>query len=136
MPRGTYTILIEIRASDTLSVGSLGSIQFDAGWYAYTGSAVGPGGFTRIDRHRELATGGRDTRHWHIDYLLGHATARLETVIRTPHAAIECEVAQAIHGETINGFGASDCQCASHLTYRPSESPLEASVRIAHLEAT
>jgi len=68
---GTYTLVLELDRADSIEVGALGEHRFPAGWYAYTGSAFGTGGFARVDRHYELAAGERSTRHWHIDYLLG-----------------------------------------------------------------
>ncbi len=74
---GTYTLLIALAKPATIAVGALGECEFSAGRYAYTGSAFGPGGFSRVDRHREVASGDRDVRHWHIDYLLGHPRTRI-----------------------------------------------------------
>ena len=75
MTGGTYTLLVELPECSTVEVGALGSLDLDAGWYAYTGSALGPGGFTRVQRHREMAVGERAARHWHVDYLLGDTAA-------------------------------------------------------------
>ena len=60
---GTYTLVLALADSATIEVGALESLEFDAGRYGYTGSAFGPGGFARVDRHRELCAGERDTRH-------------------------------------------------------------------------
>ena len=72
MSGGTYTLFVEVPERATIIVGALGEHTFERGWYAYTGSALGSGGFVRIERHRAVANGENDTRHWHIDYLLGH----------------------------------------------------------------
>jgi Uri superfamily endonuclease len=72
---GTYTLVIELPETAQIRVGALGTNTFDPGWYAYVGSANGPGGFARVERHRELAAGERDVRHWHVDYLLGSERA-------------------------------------------------------------
>jgi|GEM_PF-3411524 len=45
MPVGTYTLVVERTVSDAVAVGALGEVLFPAGWYAYVGSAFGPGGF-------------------------------------------------------------------------------------------
>jgi len=116
MTKGTYTLVLSVPTSTIITVGALGERTFPAGWYAYTGSAFGPGGFSRVDRHRELAAGERDTRHWHIDYLLGSPDVTLETVFRSPGVDRECAIAQTLPGEPIAAFGASDCRCDSHLT--------------------
>lgn len=115
MAGGTYVLEIAVSRPITVDVGALGSLAFAAQPYAYVGSALGPGGFSRVDRHRELARGERDVRHWHVDYLLGHPATRLETVVTAPDADRECEFAAALPGEPIQGFGASDCDCEAHL---------------------
>ncbi|MCL7417626.1 MAG: GIY-YIG nuclease family protein [Halalkalicoccus sp.] len=127
---GTYTLVISLPEPATIEVGALGAREFPAGWYAYTGSAFGPGGFSRVDRHRELAAGEREVRHWHIDYLLGHPATHVERTVRTPEREIECAVARALPDAGIVGFGASDCECPSHLAYAEDrESVLEATER-------
>ncbi|ADB62061.1 protein of unknown function DUF123 [Haloterrigena turkmenica DSM 5511] len=117
---GTYVLVVDVPRATTLEVGALGEREFPAGAYAYVGSAFGPGGFGRIDRHRELARGERDTRHWHIDYLLGHPGTTLESAIAFPDDDRECELAASLPGEQVDGFGASDCDCSGHLLTPPS----------------
>lgn len=129
MGEGTYTLLLSLDAPVTLRVGALGERPFRAGWYAYTGSAFGAGGFKRVDRHRRLARADDGTRHWHLDYLLPAATVR--DVFTAEGAAIECEVARGLPGDRIEGFGASDCDCDSHLVYAREEATL--SERLASL---
>ncbi|RXK51955.1 GIY-YIG nuclease family protein [Halorientalis pallida] len=135
MVEGTYTIVVNLPEPETLTVGSLGRQDVPAGYYAYTGSAFGPGGFKRVDRHHELAVGERETRHWHIDYLLGDTAARIETVARSPEAEIECavaaEIAETVSG-VVEGFGASDCDCPAHLYHHADREELVAAVRDAH----
>ncbi|MEF8782208.1 MAG: GIY-YIG nuclease family protein [Haloarculaceae archaeon] len=129
---GTYTLLIELPTETGIEVGALGELHFEAGWYAYTGSALGSGGFARVDRHRELAAGDRSTRHWHVDYLLGHGDANLDRVVRSAGVDAECRVAAAVRGDPVPDFGCSDCDCRSHLTYSPDRQPLVESVLGAH----
>ena len=127
--RGTYVLVVDLPQTTTLEVGALGDREFDAGPYAYVGSAFGSGGFARVDRHRELARGERDARHWHIDYLLGHDATRLETAFAYPDADRECELARSLPGEQVDGFGASDCDCPGHLLAAPdAETVREAAV--------
>ena len=128
---GTYTLVIELSESVTIEVGALGEHRFPAGWYAYTGSAFGPGGFSRVDRHRELARGERDVRHWHVDYLLGHPAASIETAVLTDGKDVECSVAGALPSAGVPGFGASDCGCSSHLAYADDRRALLAAVERA-----
>ncbi len=132
MPKGTYTLIIHLAESEELTVGALGAHTFNSGYYAYTGSALGPGGFARLDRHQALAAGDSQTRHWHIDYLLGTPAARITTIVTSPNEAIECPVAQAISGDPIPGFGATDCQCTAHLTYHPHGERLQTEAEHAH----
>lgn len=132
---GTYTLLIELPVEARIETGALGDHAFPAGWYAYTGSAFGSGGFARVDRHHELAAGERETRHWHVDYLLGHPDARVATDVRSPNADVECAVARQLPDGPVDGFGASDCDCGSHLAYAADRTGLLRAVRAAHEEA-
>ncbi|MFC4542952.1 DUF123 domain-containing protein [Halosolutus amylolyticus] len=116
---GTYVLVIDVPEPIEIDVGALGTHEFEAGAYAYVGTAFGPGGFARVDRHRELARGERDVRHWHVDYLLGHPETGLETAITFPDADRECELADRLPGDRITGFGASDCDCPAHLLAAP-----------------
>lgn len=117
---GTYGLLIERSTNGTIEVGALGERSFPSGTYVYVGSAFGPGGFARIERHREVAAGDRATRHWHIDYLLGDPDSMLSAVGKTPGEDRECAIAQSLPGTPIDSFGASDCDCGSHLSQLPS----------------
>jgi len=159
---GTYTLLIDLAEQQRVAVGALGTHTFERGYYAYVGSALGPGGFARLDRHRELASGERDTRHWHIDYLLGTDAASLVDDVRSEGVDAECKVARLLaaeddtldtrmgardshdvstgagdtlsllDGKTVPGFGCSDCQCDSHLYFHPREAVLRSAVESAH----
>ncbi len=131
MNGGTYTLLLALPNAATLEVGALGTHEFPMGWYAYTGSALGTGGFARVERHRDLAAGEHDVRHWHIDHLLGHPASRLVADTRT-EAAVECAVARTLPDGPVAGFGASDCDCQSHLAHTRCREPLERAIREAH----
>jgi len=72
-------------------------------------------GFSRVDRHRRTARGEHDVRHWHVDHLLGHPDARIDSVVRSVDADVECAVADRLPASPVDGFGASDCDCGSHL---------------------
>jgi endonuclease-3 len=133
--KGTYTLLVELRESATVEFGAAGARDLPAGWYADTGSAFGPGGFSRVERHRELARGERAARHWHVDYLLGHPASRVADAVTTPEADVECAVSSVLDAEAIAGLGASDCDCESHLRFSPDREALESAVRRAHEEA-
>ncbi|ELZ27461.1 hypothetical protein C475_06065 [Halosimplex carlsbadense 2-9-1] len=136
MTEGTYTLVVELAEPATIEVGALGEVEFAAGAYAYTGSAFGPGGFARVERHRELAAGERDARHWHIDYLLGHSDAGVAAVVRTADADVECAVSRTLAEgddiERVAGFGASDCDCDAHLVHAAGGDRLRRAVERAH----
>lgn len=115
---GTYTLVFSLPAAETIEVGALGAQRFPAGGYCYTGSALGSGGFSRIDRHRRVADDEHDVRHWHVDYLGGHSETALVAVERVTGDR-ECAVASELGDGPIPGFGASDCDCGSHLARFP-----------------
>lgn len=123
--KGTYTLLVRVDEATTVSVGALGDIDFEGALYAYTGSAFGAGGFSRLDRHARVASGENGTRHWHIDYLLGCDSSALVGAFVTPEDA-ECAVARAVEGDPVPRFGASDCSCGSHLKRATREAVEEA----------
>ncbi|SEO87841.1 Uri superfamily endonuclease [Halogranum amylolyticum] len=129
---GTYTLVVDLPETATIDVGALGDCRFPAGGYAYTGSAFGPGGLSRVDRHRRVATGDHDVRHWHVDYLLGHPSTSVVAVVVTRGVDVECAVAQRLGDGPLEEFGASDCDCESHLSFCRSVAALEDAVRQTH----
>jgi endonuclease-3 len=141
MEPGTYTLLVALDGHDagelvegnhTIEFGAAGSRDLDAGYYAYTGSAFGPGGLSRVDRHRRVATGENGTRHWHIDYLLGHTGSRIVDVWTSPHRDGECAIAGQIDASPVPGIGATDCSCESHLHFARDRSSIEPAIDLAH----
>jgi Uri superfamily endonuclease len=119
---GTYTLLIDVAAATTLTVGRLGRRAFPAGRYTYTGSALGASTLTLATRlRRHLAC--RTTRRWHVDYLLDAPSARVAAVVfAVDPRRLECRVAQALAASgrvVVAGFGASDCRrgCGAHLHF-------------------
>ncbi|GGN19187.1 GIY-YIG nuclease family protein [Halarchaeum nitratireducens] len=128
MSPGTYTLLLSRSAPATIAFGAAGERRLDRGWYAYTGSAFGPGGLSRVERHRRVASGEHDVRHWHVDYLTGDPGTRLDAVFVTEDADRECDVARALAdaGEPVPGLGASDCDCGTHVAYAAERETLAA----------
>ncbi len=121
--KGVYVLKLQIDKDTVIRVGKLGNIRFKKGYYAYIGSALGTGGFKRVTRHFNVASGKNMTRKWHIDYLLPHSKSVNALLISTEES-IECSVAKAI-GEFCVGipwFGCSDCSCPSHLFFMGNES--------------
>jgi Uri superfamily endonuclease len=115
---GTYVLILQLDRARSLSAGRLDKATFPAGFYAYTGSAFGPGGLkARIGRHWQ-----RHKRpHWHIDTL--RRFARIVEIWYTLHPEkVECRWARLLQhtrGAVViaPGFGASDCRCRTHLFY-------------------
>lgn len=133
MPRGTYTLLVDVPDPIEVAFGAAGSHELPAGWAAYTGSAFGPGGLARVDRHREIARGDRDTQHWHIDHVLGHDATRIDTVYVTPGERVECETHRNLPGRVLD-VGASDCTCNGHVRVHADRSPLATALGDLHAE--
>lgn len=127
---GSYLLVVDCQQPVEIEVGALGTRAFQSGLYAYAGSAFGPGGLARVDRHRRIATGDHDVRHWHIDYLLGADGVGIARVERFPKQDVECALAGAFQDagvDRLTRFGASDCDCESHL-WGPTETEAIAAV--------
>ena len=125
---GTYGLVYAVSDRIAPAVGALGTRAFPQGGYVYVGSALGAGGFARIDRHERVARGDHDTRHWHVDYLGGHDAVSLAADRRVSGRDVECALADQLRGDesrSVNavdacaGFGASDCDCPTHLVGFP-----------------
>ena len=117
---GTYVLLLELDRPRRIWVGRLGEIDFPAGWYRYVGSAFGPGGVkARCGHHRRLSVRPR----WHVDYLRAAAQLREIWFTHDPrHREHEWAglLAAGRHGAwQTEGFGASDCDCPTHLFFSP-----------------
>ncbi len=125
---GTYALVLSVPAEITVAVGALGTQTFPAGGYAYVGSALGSGGFSRVDRHRRTAAGDHDVRHWHIDYLLGVDAVGFEGAVALPDQDRECALARELGAGPVAGFGTSDCDCRSHLARRESTAAMRRAV--------
>ena len=115
---GTYALLLASATEREINVGSLGRLQVVPGRYVYVGSAHGRGGLAaRVSRHQATAKKLR----WHIDSL--RAATELVAVWYTPDEnRRECRWADMTGrlraaAVPIWGFGASDCDCRSHLFY-------------------
>ena len=115
---GSYLLMLALPSNQQIQVGRLGCIGFESGWYAYAGSAFGPGGLAaRLSRH----FGPVQKRHWHIDYLRAEAVAREAWFFIGPpsreHDWSLVLAKGAGAGRWVRGFGCSDCRCPSHLIY-------------------
>jgi Uri superfamily endonuclease len=134
---GIYTLVLFLPQSSRMVVGSLGAIDFARGFYSYTGSAMGPGGLKRVDRHIQVLEGIKTTRRWHIDYLLP-STSLVEAFTTRTTLDHECCIAKAIGKrlQAVPRFGCSDCRCNSHLHYAQDQKEMLAAVAAAHSEAS
>ena len=116
MNTGTYILILHLDHSRMIRIGKLGSFIFPAGYYAYIGSAFGPGGLSaRIQRH----LGTEKNFHWHIDYLREHALPQ-EIWISQDKIKREHDWASLMENHfdsslPVPEFGCSDCDCTSHL---------------------
>ena len=127
MDKGIYTLILRSEGS-VIRVGALGEINIPKGHLIYVGSAQGPGGLIRVNRHLLAAHDGRKP-HWHIDHLLQDPSIRIiATVSAATKERHECRLADAIGGLCIPKFGCSDCRCQAHLFLR-SIDPIESIVQ-------
>lgn len=115
MTRGTYVLISQLPYSMAISVGELGNLDFGAGHYGYVGSALG-GLKQRVGRHMK----SEKKIHWHIDHFLLRARA-VDVIAAESQKKMECLVAKELSKrfKPVKGFGASDCDCESHLFYGP-----------------
>ncbi|CAB1080186.1 hypothetical protein D1AOALGA4SA_7874 [Olavius algarvensis Delta 1 endosymbiont] len=119
---GTYTLVFRSSVEKPIKIGKLGTLFVKSGYYAYVGSAFGPGGLkARINHHVN-----RSSRpHWHLDYLRP-ALSVCEIWYTYDQARREHQWA-TIHSQARNvvqplpGFGSSDCRCLSHLFFYRSK---------------
>lgn len=134
---GIYTLVLVLPQPSRIAVGSLGVIDFARGYYSYTGSAMGPGGLKRVDRHIQVLKGTKTTRRWHIDYLLP-STRLVEAFTTRTTLDLECSIAKAIGKrlQAVPRFGCSDCRCPSHLHFALERQEMLAAVATAHSEAS
>lgn len=108
-----YVVLTYVPRRTTVTVGSLGAVPFERGWYAYVGSAS-RARRARVARH--LATG--KPLRWHADSLFAAFPARSAWLV--DGVPSECELAARLAGlpgavRRPPRFGAGDCRCAGHL---------------------
>jgi Uri superfamily endonuclease len=131
-PTRLYVVLTRVPRRSTLTVGSLGTVTLERGWYAYVGSAARARD-ARVARH--LAR--EKPLRWHADYLFTAFPAERAWLV--DGATGECELAGALAAvagaeRRPRRFGAGDCRCAGHLVYfarRPRRRDLAAAAHAA-----
>jgi Uri superfamily endonuclease len=113
---GSYVLIMRLEKPTKITIGRLGTFEFEAGYYAYAGSALGPGGLAaRLSYHNQR----EKTMQWHIDYLLNRAQM-VEIWWAVDRKRKECIWASALRSVPgarvlVPSFGASDCRCLTHL---------------------
>lgn len=105
----------------------MGRLDLEPGWYAYAGSALGPGGLAARTAHHLRVT---RSPHWHVDYLRG-VCQPVALWYATGHERQECAWASALAAQpgaarVGTRFGASDCRCPGHLIHMPWPPDLQA----------
>ena len=107
---------LRLERARRLRVGGLGVVAFRPGYYAYVGSAFGPGGVrSRLGRHFRL----QKKKRWHIDYL--RSVCHLEAAwVCYESQRLEHQWADLLRGLAgawlpVVHFGSSDCRCEAHL---------------------
>ena len=122
--KGVYILILKLGQDSDIQIGKLGKLHFKKGFYAYIGSALGTGGFKRVERHFNVAAGKNPTRKWHIDYLLAKSKI-IQAILLPTEDAIECKLARRLKKisgiSIISGFGCTDCTCETHLIYAENE---------------
>ena len=118
--KGTYLLFLSNTKSQNLDIGKKGDFLFPSGLFVYVGSAFGSGGLRgRISHHLRI----NRKCHWHIDYLLQKMPVGQVLYTENPRR-LEHEWAMLLEripelSIPMKRFGASDCQCASHLFHIP-----------------
>jgi Uri superfamily endonuclease len=118
--QGTYVLIAYVSRMRRLEIGRLGTYDLIPGFYAYVGSAFGPGGLrARLHHHLESVA----QPHWHMDYLLAHAEP-VEVWYALSARKLEQDLAEVLERSPhfrmpIPRFGSSDYRRsrASHLFY-------------------
>jgi Uri superfamily endonuclease len=118
--KGTYTLLLVCKGRFRVMIGRLGYANVDAGYYLYTGSALGVGAQSlegRLQRHSQRSK----KRRWHVDYLTSNPRCRIRTAVwLISPRRVECAINQAVGREfnakpVLPRAGSSDCKCNGHL---------------------
>jgi len=119
---GTYALVFSGSIKKPVTIGKLGTIFLEPGFYVYVGSAFGPGGLkARITHHRRRAR----RPHWHMDYL--RPALKLCEIWYTYDRTRREHQWARIHAQTrgarlpLPGFGSADCGCPTHLFFYPSQ---------------
>lgn len=125
--RGTYTVVMACKKPTKIRFGQLGTASLEAGYYVYTGSALGRGAVSlegRLTRHKRR----RKKIRWHIDRLTSHPAFRLVGAVYVSSGRkLECRINDSICAglevhSILPKLGATDCFCDGHLFRIASDS--------------
>lgn len=111
--RGIYILVVSVEKNIEVTVGSLGNVSFNKGFYAYVGSAQ-----INLEKRIERHLRKNKRRFWHIDYLLCNDEVKAVKVFwKKAGKSEECLIAKKLLDIAIPilDFGCSDCRCISHL---------------------
>lgn len=110
-------LLILLNENISITVGALGRIKFPPGIYAYVGSAQ-----NNLEKRVQRHFSKDKKKFWHIDYFLNTKYSTiLEVLFKKAGKAEECRLAKEIAkiGNSVKGFGCSECACSSHFFQIP-----------------
>lgn len=121
---GTYVLALTIDRQQRCRIGRLGDVELTPGCHYYVGSALGPGGLKgRLGRHTRPLTRCR----WHVDHLRSVAAVccawYMVDALRWEHVWAHALSAEQGLTIAVPRFGASDCDCPSHLFRDTSLTP-------------
>jgi sugar fermentation stimulation protein A len=123
---GTYVLVLRLARRTTLSVGALGDVQFERGYFTYVGSAR-RGLRPRLSRHISR----EKRKKWHIDWLTTSPNFEPVAAATTGRVGLECKIARMLSTRAdarVKGFGCSDCGCESHLAHFPDASSVYSAI--------
>lgn len=113
--KGTYILILYLPKDENLNIGKIGCFSFESGFYAYIGSAFGPGGIgARLKHHLSPSR----NPNWHIDYFKAVAEIREIWFIEGERyfEHLLANILQNMKGVSVpvRNFGATDCSCKAH----------------------
>lgn len=111
--KAVYLVFFKVNKEKTLEIGALGKTDFKPGTYIYAGS-----GRTNVEKRIQRHFSKNKNNHWHIDYFSENAEP-FDYFILPEISSFECFMAEKLEKwcEPVESFGASDCECNSHLFY-------------------
>ncbi|MFB6144256.1 MAG: DUF123 domain-containing protein [Candidatus Nanohaloarchaea archaeon] len=115
--KAVYALFVSLEDSRSIEIGALGEVEFEEGLYVYVGSAM-----NSVEKRLERHFSRVENAHWHIDYFTSEAEA-VDYLVLPEDSEYECVLSEVMQelGEPVEGFGASDCSCDSHLYFIPRD---------------